>query len=302
MPIDKPQCARGERDLPSHKSFSFFGRARQLATAKELALPECARLFALLNMGLANNYILNWMRSTPTISGGLSPPFATAIWTATRPPCATRVVPPLNMTPLHPEYPSQASINATLASAILELAFGPVTSIPFAVTDVADRSERGSSRASRTWPRSKRMSAFGAVSTSGPRYLSARIWADRLPPTWSRTRSSQHVDVLSRHNATPRRPGRVPLRRSPVAERSPGRFLFVSQRCVGGTRAVLNRRLDRSPFSWTKRTRCAQFDLSALTRCRPQRSSSELKKRHALWGCTKAAKCLDPSGSLTFPS
>src|SRR5215210_2730206 len=34
--------------------------ARDLATAKELALPECARLFALLNMALANNYILNW--------------------------------------------------------------------------------------------------------------------------------------------------------------------------------------------------------------------------------------------------
>ncbi|MET0528009.1 MAG: vanadium-dependent haloperoxidase [Microvirga sp.] len=105
---------------------SWQAAARQLATAKELALPECARLFALLNMGLANNYILNWDAKytynfwrpvTAIRNGDLDGNEATE-----RDPGWT----PLNMTPLHPEYPSQASINATLASAILESVFGPV--------------------------------------------------------------------------------------------------------------------------------------------------------------------------------
>ena len=34
--------------------------ARELATKNEMSLADCARLFALLNMGLANAYILNW--------------------------------------------------------------------------------------------------------------------------------------------------------------------------------------------------------------------------------------------------
>ena len=34
--------------------------ARELSIKKELPLAECARLFALLNMSLANAYIVNW--------------------------------------------------------------------------------------------------------------------------------------------------------------------------------------------------------------------------------------------------
>ena len=117
---------------------SWQAAARQLATSNELGLAECARLFALLNMGLANNYILNWDAKytynfwrpvTAIRNGDMDGNDATE-----RDPGWT----PLNMTPLHPEYPSQATINATVASAILELVFGPATTIPFTVTDIAD--------------------------------------------------------------------------------------------------------------------------------------------------------------------
>ena len=91
----------------------------------ELGLAECARLFALLNMGLANNYIVNWdakytynlaVPVTAIRNGDMDGNDATerdAGWT------------PLNVTPLHPEYPSQATINATVASTIL--VFGAAT-------------------------------------------------------------------------------------------------------------------------------------------------------------------------------
>jgi hypothetical protein len=39
---------------------------------------------------------------------------------------------------LHPEYPSQATINATIASAVLESVFGALKAIPFTATDVRD--------------------------------------------------------------------------------------------------------------------------------------------------------------------
>ena len=117
---------------------SWQALARQLATSNELGLAECARLFALLNMGLSNNYILNWDAKytynfwrpvTAIRNGDMDGNDATerdAAWT------------PLNPTPLHPEYPSQATINATVASAILESVFGPATAAPFTVTDIAN--------------------------------------------------------------------------------------------------------------------------------------------------------------------
>jgi len=87
-------------------------------------------------MALANNYILNWDAKytylmwrpiTAIRNGDKDGNDATerdAAWT------------PLNTTPLHPEYPSQAAINATVSAAILESVFGPVTAIPFTATDV----------------------------------------------------------------------------------------------------------------------------------------------------------------------
>jgi PAP2 superfamily len=117
---------------------SWQSLARQLATSNELGLADCARLFALLNMGLANNYIVNWDAKytynfwrpvTAIRNGDMDGNDATERdpgWTSSNP------------TPLHPEYPSQATINATVASVILESVFGPVTSKPVTVTDIAD--------------------------------------------------------------------------------------------------------------------------------------------------------------------
>jgi hypothetical protein len=135
--------------------------ARQLATAKELALPECARLFALLNMGLANAYIVNWDAKftylmwrpvTAIRNGDRDGNDATERdpgWTS------------LNPTPLHPEYPSQASINATVASAVLEAVFGPVSAIPFTATDVAD---------------AKRTRQFKSIADMAEEHRNVRVW------------------------------------------------------------------------------------------------------------------------------
>ena len=99
--------------------------ARELAMKKEMSLAECARLFALLNMGLANAYILNWDAKyhynfwrpvTAIRNGDQDGNDATerdAGWTS------------FNPTPMHPEYPSQATYNAMTAAAVLESVFGP---------------------------------------------------------------------------------------------------------------------------------------------------------------------------------
>jgi PAP2 superfamily len=117
---------------------SWQGAARHLSAAKELGLADTARVFALLNMGLANNYVFNWDAKytyqfwrpvTAIRNGDIDGNDATERdpgWTS------------LNMTPMHPEYPSQATINATLAAAILESVFGPVAGIPFTASDVMD--------------------------------------------------------------------------------------------------------------------------------------------------------------------
>ena len=92
---------------------SWQAAARELASKKEMSLAECARLFALLNMGLANAYILNWDAKyhynfwrpvTAIRNGDQDGNDATerdAGWTS------------FNPTPMHPEYPSQATYNAT---------------------------------------------------------------------------------------------------------------------------------------------------------------------------------------------
>jgi PAP2 superfamily len=119
-----------------------FGPAWQAAarelSIKNLPLAECARLFALLNMSLANAYIVNWDAKytynfwrpvTAIRNGDRDGNDATerdAAWTS------------FNPTPLHPEYPSQATINAMIASAVLESVFGSLKAIPFTATDVRD--------------------------------------------------------------------------------------------------------------------------------------------------------------------
>jgi hypothetical protein len=135
--------------------------ARELAAAKELPLAEGARLFALLNMALANNYVLNWDAKytylmwrpvTAIRNGDKDGNDATE-----RDPAWTS----LNTTPLHPEYPSQAAINATVAAAILESVFGPVTAIPFMATDVADP---------------KRTRRFKSIADMVEEHKNVRVW------------------------------------------------------------------------------------------------------------------------------
>jgi hypothetical protein len=117
---------------------SWQAVSRELAIGKQLSLADCARLFALLNMSLANAYIVNWdakytynfWRPVTAIRNGdrdgNDGTERDAGWTS------------FNPTPMHPEYPSQATINATIAAAVLESVFGPVKAIPFTATDVRD--------------------------------------------------------------------------------------------------------------------------------------------------------------------
>ena len=135
--------------------------ARELAMKKEMPLAECARLFALLNMSLANAYIVNWEAKyhynfwrpvTAIRNGDQDGNDATerdAGWTS------------FNPTPMHPEYPSQATINATIASAVLESVFGPVKTIPFTATDVRDP---------------KRTRHFSSIADMAEEQKNVRVW------------------------------------------------------------------------------------------------------------------------------
>ena len=117
---------------------SWHEAARQLSAGKGLTLDENARLFALLSMGIANSFITDWDAKfyynfwrpvTAIRNGDIDGNDATerdAGWT------------PSNVTPMHPEYPSQAAIQAGAAAGVLETVFdtGPVAA--FTVTDSAD--------------------------------------------------------------------------------------------------------------------------------------------------------------------
>jgi hypothetical protein len=116
---------------------AWYQAATQVAARKGLDLSDNARLFALMSMGLANCFIIDWDAK-----------FHYNFW---RPVTAIRNGDqdgnevterdagwlPLNATPMHPEYPSQAGINAGAMQGVLESVFGtePAT---FTATDVAD--------------------------------------------------------------------------------------------------------------------------------------------------------------------
>src|SRR6267143_7266931 len=94
---------------------AWYQAATQLSAQKGLGLAENARLFALLSMGLANCFIVDWDAKfhyhhwrpiTAIRNGDQDGNEATerdAGWL------------PLNATPMHPEYPAQAAINAGAA-------------------------------------------------------------------------------------------------------------------------------------------------------------------------------------------
>jgi hypothetical protein len=117
---------------------SWHEAARQLSARKSLSLADNARLFALLSMGIADSFITDWDAKfyynfwrpvTAIRNGDTDGNDATerdAGWT------------PLNVTPMHPEYPSQAAIQAGTAAEVLETVFGTGTVPAFTATDTAD--------------------------------------------------------------------------------------------------------------------------------------------------------------------
>jgi hypothetical protein len=135
--------------------------ARELALKQKMPLADSARLFALLNMSLANAYIVNWDAKyhynfwrpvTAIRNGDRDGNDATELdagWIS------------FNPTPMHPEYPSQATINATIASAVLESVFGPVKAIPFTATDVRD---------------AKRTRQFASLAAMAEEQKNVRVW------------------------------------------------------------------------------------------------------------------------------
>ena len=116
---------------------SWHQAARQLSAAKGLGLAENARLFALLSMSIANSFITDWDAKfhynfwrpvTAIRNGDIDGNDATerdAGWTS------------LYVSAIHPEYPSQATIQAGAAAAILEAIFGTGPAA-ITVTDTAD--------------------------------------------------------------------------------------------------------------------------------------------------------------------
>jgi hypothetical protein len=117
---------------------SWHQAARQLATARQLNLADSSRVFALLSLGMANTFIVDWDAKfhynfwrpvTAIRNGDQDNNPATE-----RDPGWT----PLNATPMHPEYPSQAAIIAGSASTVLGRALGDGNAGPFTVTDSAD--------------------------------------------------------------------------------------------------------------------------------------------------------------------
>ena len=118
---------------------SWNQAARQLSAGKGLELADNARLFALLNMGIANVFIADWDAKfhynfwrpvTAIRNGDQDGNDATerdAGWS------------PLNATPMHPEYPSAAAIVAGVGAGVLESVFG-TGPLPFTITDYANPS------------------------------------------------------------------------------------------------------------------------------------------------------------------
>ena len=140
---------------------SWQAAAGQLSAAKGLDLSDNARLFALLNMGVANTFINDWDAKfaynfwrpiTAIRNGDTDGNDATerdAGWT------------PLNDTPMHPEYPSQAAIVSGVAVGVLESVFGPNPAVPFVATDLMD-------------PKIKR--PFNSIAQMAEEHSSVRVW------------------------------------------------------------------------------------------------------------------------------
>jgi hypothetical protein len=139
---------------------AWFQAARQVSARHNLPVAESARVFALMSMALANCFIVDWDAKfeynfwrpiTAIRNGDQDGNDATereAGWQ------------PLNATPMHPEYPSQAGINAGAAQGVLEAVFGNGTE-DFVATDISD------ARLSRK---------FTSFAQMGQEHKEVRIW------------------------------------------------------------------------------------------------------------------------------
>jgi hypothetical protein len=111
---------------------------RQISEAKKLSLADNARLFALLNMAIANTFILDW--DAKFNYGSWRP--VTAIRNGDRDGNDATERDPgwtsFNATPMHPEYPSQAAIIAGAVIGIFEGVLGPGLDVPVTATDLID--------------------------------------------------------------------------------------------------------------------------------------------------------------------
>ncbi|HEX2012864.1 MAG TPA: vanadium-dependent haloperoxidase, partial [Roseateles sp.] len=117
---------------------AWYQAARQLTAARQMNLADCSRSFALMSLGVANTFIVDWDAKfhynfwrpvTAIRNGDQDNNPATerdAGWT------------PLNATPMHPEYPSQAAIIAGTAATLLGQTLGDRNAGPIVVTDSAD--------------------------------------------------------------------------------------------------------------------------------------------------------------------
>jgi hypothetical protein len=115
--------------------------ARQMSGARGLGLSENALLFALLNMGVANTFIAGWGAKftynfwrpvTAIRNGDTDGNDATE-----RDPGWT----PANTTPMHPEYPLQATIISGVSVGVLEGFLGPRPALAVESPDLIDPEE-----------------------------------------------------------------------------------------------------------------------------------------------------------------
>jgi hypothetical protein len=139
---------------------AWFQAARQVSTRRGLPVAESARVFALMSMALADCYVVDWDAKfqynfwrpiTAIRNGDQDGNDATerdAGWQ------------PLNTTPMHPEYPSQAGVNSGAARGVLEAVFGNGPE-EFVVYDTAD-------------PRLSRQ--FTSFAQMGQEHKEVRIW------------------------------------------------------------------------------------------------------------------------------
>ena len=170
---------------------AWYQAAAQLSAQKGLGLAENARLFALLSMGLGNCFIVDWDAK-----------FHYNFW---RPVTAIRNGDqdgndaterdvgwlPLNATPMHPEYPSQAGINAGAARGVLESVFGSGPA-SFTATDIGDaRLQRRFTSIAQMVEEHKEVRIWGGihfrnsleVGESMGRKIADHLVADHLKPT-----------------------------------------------------------------------------------------------------------------------